>query len=145
MHVELTNGNSAELLDDLSGITNDERDSIELAYAEAAWVFDEESGQMVDRASEVRKLKALNRRIIELAVVSWTLAQPLPKDDPTVLGRIVAGDGKALEKAAWALKYTAAPVDTSLEGVGKAEDGSPDRDAPFLSPNGSAALSSTTA
>src|SRR5687767_8571639 len=100
MHVELTNDQSAEMLDNLDGITNDERDSIEMAYAEAGRVYGP-GGQLLEAGSEQRKLKALNRRIIELAVVSWTLAEPLPKDDPTVLGRINGRDGRKLEEAAW--------------------------------------------
>jgi hypothetical protein len=145
MHLELSNGNSAELLDDLSGITNDQRDAIDVAYGEALWEYDAAVGKMVDRASEIRKLKAMNRRLTELAVISWTLPEPIPSKDPSVLGRINAADGLALENAAMAMRYTAKPIDTTLEAVEKGPDGAPQRDAPFLPSSASPPLSSTAA
>lgn len=146
MRVELTNGASAELLDSLDGITNDERDSIEYAYAEAPAA--EATAEIVRTTvshpdgtvetterigpREVRKLKALSRRVLEIGIVSWTLELPLPKDDPSVLGRITARDGKLLEEAAYELRYSADPLDTTADGA-KGEDGELQRDAPFLS------------
>lgn len=143
MHVDLTNGNSAELLDSLDGITNDERDSLEFAYAETGRIYGV-GGQLVEAGSEARKLKALNRRLIELAVISWTLTEPIPKDDPSVLGRIKGLDGKRLEEAVWALKYSTEPIDTTLEAATDGE-GKLSEDAPFLSLTPTALPSSMTA
>lgn len=136
MHIELTNGNSAELVDDLSGITNDQRDELEFAYAEASPAPDEE------KASELRRLKSLWRAVIRLAIVSWTLPEPIPSEDPSVLGRISGLDGKLLEEAAWELRMGTRPLDTSLAAVEKGEDGRPSTDAPFLSSKPSLAPSS---
>jgi hypothetical protein len=131
VRVELTGGQWAEMHDSLAHITNDQRDELECIYDETGMVFGP-NGWVVERGGEMRKLKAVNRFAIRLAVTAWSLDLPLPSEDPSVLGRISAHDGKILEDAVVGLSYTAEPVNTSLDAAIDGE-GKVKPDAPFSS------------
>lgn len=116
MRVELSRGSWAEMAETLDHISNDQRDEIECLYVETP-------------GSTVRKMKALNRALITAGVLAWSLDEPIPSEDASVLGRISGADGKALETAAWGLRYSTAPVDF---------DPDPSAGSPFSRSEGSA-------
>lgn len=108
MRVELSGGQWAEMAENLDHITNDERDDLAYTFAET-------------EGSQLRKSKALNRLLVRLGVTAWSLDLPLPREDPSVLGRIKGIDGRELEKAAWPLKFSTDGVDFQTPG----DDASP--------------------
>jgi hypothetical protein len=95
--VDLTNGNSAELYDNLDHISNDERDAL-------SYVLEDGEG------TPLRRTKAFHRLIIQHSVKSWTLTEPIPSVDPSVLGRISGGDGRLLENVAASKMHFSEPV-----------------------------------
>lgn len=95
--IALTNGNWAEMIDPET-CTNDQFDALAGVLMD---IFEEmESVEGEDKPKARVRNALFNRARIAHMVTAWSLEEPLPSEDPDVLGRILHRDFQALHLGA---------------------------------------------
>lgn len=97
MHVELTNGNKAELRD-AESVTRKERNELLAKFPSAPMTLSP-SGQLVQGEVDFATGMATEDELLAFLIVSWTLPFPLPSEDRGSLDEMSAIDADILESA----------------------------------------------
>lgn len=99
MHVELSNGQSAELRDPET-VSRKERNVLLESLPSAPQTIDPKTGRMVAGTVDFKMGIASVDKVLAYIITGWTLDLVLPSEDPGVLDELMGADPGLLEAAA---------------------------------------------